>query len=60
MVCAKLQNITVVYSAGYSDSEGTAENVPKDMKYVCARASGKLIVTALIFIFTTKHRFCWY
>jgi len=44
---AKLQNITVVYSAGYSDSEGTAEDVPKDMKYVCARASGKLIVSAL-------------
>ena len=44
---AKLQNITVVYSAGYSDSEGSAEDVPGDMKYVCARATGKLIVTAL-------------
>jgi len=44
---AKLQNITVVYSAGYSDSESSAENVPGDMKYVCARATGKLIVTAL-------------
>ena len=28
---AKLQNITVVYSAGYSDSESSAENVPGDM-----------------------------
>ena len=44
---AKLQNITVVYSAGYSDSESSAEDVPGDMKYVCARATGKLIVTAL-------------
>ena len=44
---AKLQNITVVYSAGYSDSESSAENVPGDIKYVCARATGKLIVTAL-------------
>lgn len=44
---AKLQNITVVYSAGYSDSEGSAEDIPGDMKYVCARATGKLIVTAL-------------
>ena len=44
---AKIQNITVVYAAGYSDSEGTAEDVPKDMKYVCARAAGKLIVSAL-------------
>ena len=44
---AKLQNITVVYSAGYSDSESSAENVPSDMKYICARATGRLIVSAL-------------
>ena len=44
---AKLQNITVVYKAGYSDSEGTAEDVPKDMKYVVARAAGRLMTAAL-------------
>jgi len=44
---AKLQNITVVYSAGYSDDEATAEDIPKDMKFICARASGRLIVSAL-------------
>jgi len=44
---AKLQNITVVYKAGYSDSEGTAEDVPKDIKYVVARAAGRLMTAAL-------------
>lgn len=44
---AKIQNITVVYSAGYSDSESSAEDIPKDMKFVCARAAGKLIVAAM-------------
>ncbi len=43
----RLQNITVVYVAGYSDSEASAEDVPSDMKYVCARATGRLIVSAL-------------
>jgi len=44
---ARLQNITVVYKAGYSDSEGTAEDVPKDIKYVVARCAGRLVVSAL-------------
>lgn len=44
---AKLQNITVVYSAGYSDDVGAAEDIPKDMKFICARAAGRLVVAAL-------------
>lgn len=43
---AKLQNITVVYSAGYSDSEGTAQDVPKDVKYISARVAARLFAAS--------------
>lgn len=42
----RLQNVTVVYSAGYSDSEGTAEDIPKDLKFISAKAAGKMFVAA--------------
>ena len=38
--------MTVVYSAGYSDSEGTAEDIPKDLKFISAKAAGKMFVAA--------------
>tara|TARA_Y100001958_G_C21180653_1_gene510599 strand:- start:610 stop:1296 length:687 start_codon:yes stop_codon:yes gene_type:complete len=38
----KLQNIVVTYAAGYSDSEATAEDIPKDIKFVSARIAGRL------------------
>ena len=42
----RLQNVVVTYKAGYSDSEGTAEDIPMDIKLISARASGKLFVAA--------------
>tara|TARA_B100001559_G_scaffold320741_1_gene333983 strand:+ start:1495 stop:2181 length:687 start_codon:yes stop_codon:yes gene_type:complete len=42
----RLQNIVVTYKAGYSDSEGTAEDIPKDIKVISARAAGKLFIAA--------------
>ena len=38
----RLQNIVVTYSAGYSDSESTAEDIPSDLKFVSARVAGRL------------------
>lgn len=42
----RLQNITVTYTAGYSDSEVTAEDIPNDIKYVSARIAGKLFLAS--------------
>jgi len=42
----RLQNVVVTYKAGYSDSEGTAEDIPMDIKLISARAAGKLFVAA--------------
>ena len=42
----RLQNVVVTYRAGYSDSEGTAEDIPVDIKLISARAAGKLFVAA--------------
>ena len=38
----RLQNIVVTYSAGYSDSEVSAEDIPSDIKFVSARFAGRL------------------
>ena len=38
--------MTIVYSAGYSDSEATAEDIPKDLKFISAKGAGKMFVTA--------------
>jgi len=40
----RLQNITVVYSAGYSDTEAGVEDIPKDIKYISAKAAGKMFI----------------
>ena len=42
----RLQNVVVTYRAGYSDSEGTAEDIPKDLKVVSARVAGRLFIAA--------------
>lgn len=42
----RYQNISVTYSAGYSDSESGVEDVPKDLKLISARAAGRLFVAA--------------
>jgi|TARA_Y100000114_G_scaffold88539_1_gene81980 hypothetical protein len=42
----RFQNIVITYSAGYSDSESSAEDIPKDIKYISARCAGKLYVAA--------------
>jgi hypothetical protein len=42
----RLQNVVLSYSAGYSDSEATAEDIPKDIKFVSARAAGRLFVAS--------------
>jgi hypothetical protein len=40
----RLQNITIVYAAGYSDTESGVEDIPKDIKYISAKAAGKMFV----------------
>lgn len=42
----RLQNIVLTYVAGYSDSESSAEDIPKDIKFVSARAAGRLWVSS--------------
>ena len=42
----RLQNVVITYVAGYSDSEGAAEDIPVDIKLISARAAGKLFVAA--------------
>jgi len=42
----KLRNITVTYTAGYSDSESSAEDIPKDIKFVSARVAGRLFMAS--------------
>jgi len=42
----RLQNITVTYTAGYSDSEVSAEDIPNDIKFVSARVAGKLFLAS--------------
>ena len=42
----RLQNIAVTYNAGYSDSEATAEDIPKDLKFVSARVAGRLFLAS--------------
>lgn len=42
----RLQNIVVTYVAGYSDTEATAEDIPKDIKLISARAAGRLFVAS--------------
>jgi hypothetical protein len=42
----RLQNVVVTYAAGYSDTEATAEDIPKDLKLISARAAGRLFVAS--------------
>ena len=42
----RLQNITVTYTAGYSDTEVTAEDIPADLKFVSARIAGRLFTAS--------------
>jgi len=42
----KLRNIVVTYSAGYSDTEASAEDIPLDIKFISARAAGKLFMAS--------------
>ena len=42
----RLQNITVTYTAGYSDTEASAEDIPKDIKFVSARVAGRLFIAS--------------
>lgn len=42
----RLQNIAITYTAGYSDSEVTAEDIPQDIKFVSARAAGRLFLAS--------------
>lgn len=42
----RLQNIVVTYTAGYSDSEPTAEDIPSDLKFVSARVAGRLFLAS--------------
>ena len=40
----RLQNITIVYSGGYS--EASAEDIPSDLKFISAKGAGKMFVAA--------------
>lgn len=42
----RYQNVTVTYSGGYSDSESSAEDIPKDIKLISARCAGRLFVAS--------------
>ena len=42
----RYQNISVTYSGGYSDSESSAEDIPKDIKLISARCAGRLFVAS--------------
>jgi hypothetical protein len=42
----RLQNIVVTYVAGYSDSEGTAQDIPEDLKFISARVAGRLFISS--------------
>jgi hypothetical protein len=42
----RLQNVVITYAAGYSDSEVTAENIPSDLKFISARAAGRLFTAS--------------
>ena len=42
----RYQNIYVTYSGGYSDSESSAEDIPKDIKLISARCAGRLFVAS--------------
>ncbi len=42
----RLQNIVVTFKAGYSDTEATAEDIPKDIKLVSAKAAGKMFIAS--------------
>jgi hypothetical protein len=42
----RLQNIVVTYTAGYSDTEVTAEDIPADLKFVSARIAGRLFTAS--------------
>lgn len=42
----RLQNISITYSGGYSDSESSAEDIPKDIKLISARAAGRLFIAS--------------
>jgi hypothetical protein len=42
----RMQNVVVTYAAGYSDTEVSAEDIPKDIKLIAARAAGRLFVAS--------------
>lgn len=42
----RLQNVVVTYAGGYSDTEATAEDIPKDLKLISARAAGRLFIAS--------------